>query len=201
MLARACENEAENAKRMRMGLEPVSQSVPSSLAVSPALDSLAQPGTQQFSQDKPRLDYKAEQLVSLLSAAQQPQVTQAVQILGLTFTIDIYYYKTGLFMYRCYYDQVQICPGSPPAPAALDVLKKAPLVNHKLSGTEMTAVRQLITGYRESAAFLLRYAIFTQKIMLKCIFILPGRRTSLNISYRFKRNSEEPTSCFRCCSC
>ena len=34
--------------------------------------------------------------------------------------------------------------------------KKAPLVNHKLSGTEMTAVRQLITGYRESAAFLLR---------------------------------------------
>ena len=51
---------------------------------------------------------------------------------------------------------MQICPGSPPAPAALDVLKKAPLVNHKLSGTEMTAVRQLITGYRESAAFLLR---------------------------------------------
>ena len=25
LLARACENEAENAKRMRMGLEPVSQ--------------------------------------------------------------------------------------------------------------------------------------------------------------------------------
>ena len=90
LLARACENEAENAKRMRMGLEPVSQSVPSSLAVSPALDSLAQPGTQQFSQDKPRLDYKAEQLVSLLSAAQQPQVTQrCLEILGLT-CIDIY---------------------------------------------------------------------------------------------------------------
>jgi hypothetical protein len=36
--------------------------------------------------------------------------------------------------------------------------KKPPLLNHKLNGTEMTAVRQLITGYRESAAFLLRSA-------------------------------------------
>jgi len=36
--------------------------------------------------------------------------------------------------------------------------KKPPLLNHKLSGAEMTAVRQLITGYRESAAFLLRSA-------------------------------------------
>jgi len=36
--------------------------------------------------------------------------------------------------------------------------KKPPLLSHKLSGAEMTAVRQLITGYRESAAFLLRSA-------------------------------------------
>jgi hypothetical protein len=36
--------------------------------------------------------------------------------------------------------------------------KKPPLLNHKLNGTEMAAVRQLITGYRESAAFLLRSA-------------------------------------------
>ena len=40
----------------------------------------------------------------------------------------------------------------------LESLKKPPLLNHKLNGTEMTAVRQLITGYRESAAFLLRSA-------------------------------------------
>jgi hypothetical protein len=31
-------------------------------------------------------------------------------------------------------------------------------LSHKLSVTEMGAVRQLITGYRESAAFLLRSA-------------------------------------------
>ena len=37
-------------------------------------------------------------------------------------------------------------------------LKKPPLLNHKLNPTEIGAVRQLITGYRESAAFLLRSA-------------------------------------------
>merc|ERR1719347_152559 len=43
LLARACENEAENAKRMRMGLEPVSQSLPSSLLTSPTVDSMPSP--------------------------------------------------------------------------------------------------------------------------------------------------------------
>ena len=41
---------------------------------------------------------------------------------------------------------------------AFDGVKKAPLLSHKLNTTEMSAVRQLITGYRESAAFLLRSA-------------------------------------------
>ena len=41
---------------------------------------------------------------------------------------------------------------------SIDGLKKAPILNHKLNGTEISAVRQLITGYRESAAFLLRSA-------------------------------------------
>ena len=38
------------------------------------------------------------------------------------------------------------------------MLRKQPLLNHKLNATEITAVRQLVTGYRESAAFLLRSA-------------------------------------------
>ncbi len=40
----------------------------------------------------------------------------------------------------------------------VDGLKKPPLLSHKLNPTEIGAVRQLITGYRESAAFLLRSA-------------------------------------------
>jgi hypothetical protein len=49
--------------------------------------------------------------------------------------------------------------GMVPTNGQIDAVKKAgPLLNHKLNGTEMAAVRQLITGYRESAAFLLRSA-------------------------------------------
>ena len=33
-----------------------------------------------------------------------------------------------------------------------DVLRKQPLLNHKLNATEIAAVHQLVTGYRESAA-------------------------------------------------
>ena len=59
MLARACENEAENAKRMRMGLEPVSQSLPAAMVSSAALDSVGGAGG----------GYRADQLVSLLAQA------------------------------------------------------------------------------------------------------------------------------------
>ncbi|CAH2057343.1 unnamed protein product, partial [Iphiclides podalirius] len=43
---------------------------------------------------------------------------------------------------------------------------KAPLLSHKLSGAEVGAVRQLITGYRESAAFLLRSADELEALLL-----------------------------------
>ena len=42
--------------------------------------------------------------------------------------------------------------------STLGTAKKPALLNHKLNNTEITAVRQLVTGYRESAAFLLRSA-------------------------------------------
>ncbi|XP_063542461.1 nucleolar protein 4 isoform X2 [Cydia strobilella] len=41
-----------------------------------------------------------------------------------------------------------------------------PLLSHKLSGAEVGAVRQLITGYRESAAFLLRSADELETLLL-----------------------------------
>lgn len=46
-------------------------------------------------------------------------------------------------------------------------MKQKPLLNHKLSAGEMTAVRQLITGYRESAAFLLRSADELEQLLLQ----------------------------------
>lgn len=44
---------------------------------------------------------------------------------------------------------------------------KLPLLTHKLSPTEMNAVRQLVTGYRESAAFLLRSAEELEQLLLQ----------------------------------
>lgn len=44
---------------------------------------------------------------------------------------------------------------------------KLPLLSHKLSPAEMNAVRQLVTGYRESAAFLLRSADELEQLLVQ----------------------------------
>ena len=87
MLARACENESENAKRMRMGMEPVSQPMPASGPVSlstSVVDSLssipnAVSTTTSFGSTtmmkQPKTEYKPEQLANLLQAAVASQPT------------------------------------------------------------------------------------------------------------------------------
>jgi len=184
LLARACENEAENAKRMRMGIEPISQSMPTSLITSSTVDTLSGPPQPSFASsfDKSKMDYKSEQLVNLLAASQQQQQQQqtqqqqqqqpqpmqiAPQTPGNLAPVTI-----SSSMHRQTFQPnaqvfgstpVGLLPGVETGAATngqsqVDGLKKPPLLNHKLNGTEMTAVRQLITGYRESAAFLLRSA-------------------------------------------
>ena len=124
MLARACENESENAKRMKLGLEPVSQSLPSQLVSSHSLESVAS-------------QYKAEQLVSLLAQSggavaasngvrhhHSSPSASASPFPGLTATTN----------------------GRDMSEAGPGLGKKTPLLTHKLNGTEITAVRQLITG-------------------------------------------------------
>ncbi|KOB69984.1 Uncharacterized protein OBRU01_16120 [Operophtera brumata] len=50
--------------------------------------------------------------------------------------------------------------------SASSTQSKSQLLSHKLSGAEVGAVRQLITGYRESAAFLLRSADELEALLL-----------------------------------
>lgn len=52
-------------------------------------------------------------------------------------------------------------------PTDLSMKNTKPLLSHKLNATEMTAVKQLITGYRESAAFLLRSADELEQLLLQ----------------------------------
>lgn len=45
-------------------------------------------------------------------------------------------------------------------------INRPPILSHKLNSSEITAVRQLVTGYRESAAFLLRSADELEQLLL-----------------------------------
>lgn len=85
LLARACENEADNAKRMRMGLEPISQPLPVVTTSTPVdvlaasasamngsasgLSTISSSCSNMAGPDKP-VNYKTEQLANLLAAAQ-----------------------------------------------------------------------------------------------------------------------------------
>lgn len=44
--------------------------------------------------------------------------------------------------------------------------QRPPILSHKLNASEISAVRQLVTGYRESAAFLLRSADELETLLL-----------------------------------
>ena len=134
---------------MRMGLDPVSQSMPTSLIASSNLDS-----PPQLSLTSGKMDYKSEQLVNLLSAAQAQSAPQ-IQISGGPGPGQ----SPGIFPVSSVglLEAGGVC-GVANGQSPADGLKKGPILNHKLNGTEIAAVRQLITGYRESAAFLLRSA-------------------------------------------
>ena len=122
MLARACENESENAKRMKLGLEPVSQSLPSQLVShSHSLESVAN-------------QYKAEQLVSLLAQS------------GAAASNGVRHHHSSSSSSASPFPGLSNTNGRDLSETGAGLGKKTPLLTHKLNGTEITAVRQLITG-------------------------------------------------------
>ncbi len=106
LLARACENEAENAKRMRMGMEPVSEPMPVAPAAVPGVDvvsasanaaeviAAARPGVSvslgsggtvfttatTMAEKQLKTEYKSEQLATLLAATQQQEQPAQIQV-------------------------------------------------------------------------------------------------------------------------
>ncbi|XP_039298259.1 nucleolar protein 4 isoform X2 [Nilaparvata lugens] len=222
ILAQACENESHNAKRMRLGLEPVSQPMPIIPASEPVTTratmdhphahphALSHHQQHQFSpidtkvaqssiisnnnninnnnnnkSDSPIMGHKAE------------QVQTSHQHLINSQSISSHSPMNGSPLFR-QASQVAFARGgqapfgfgatpfahSTPAPIIANgptdlSMKqqqqqqgpsqgiKGPLVSHRLNPTEMAAVRQLITGYRESAAFLLRSADELEQLLLQ----------------------------------
>ncbi|XP_021918278.1 nucleolar protein 4-like isoform X3 [Zootermopsis nevadensis] len=221
ILAQACENESHNAKRMRLGLEPVSQPLPllpstatdsrpssmdhysspvvvaSDASTKPTLSTTAAPtikseppplhpvDTGLSPAFNPAASVGVKNAVSSIdamtksvnttasvgtavngnttssaaapTALYRPNFSQAFQRAAATGP-----YTNPLFPTPPFGSGSMISNG----PTDLS-MKTKPLLSHKLNTAEMAAVRQLITGYRESAAFLLRSADELEQLLLQ----------------------------------
>ncbi|XP_032453577.1 nucleolar protein 4-like isoform X4 [Nasonia vitripennis] len=226
ILATACENESDNAKRMRVGLEPVSQPMPTLPA---ATQTDVRASLDHFTSSTPvkSLPIKREDtpptaltsLAPLTSLANLPNSAGSLSSTPLSLapaskllnnsdsaktlmsqaTIVSSSTANGIgsggagaaagaptAMYRPNFSQAFQRAGPTPVlsaglyptqsftsgllsngPTDLSMKNTKPLLSHKLNATEMTAVRQLINGYRESAAFLLRSADELEQLLLQ----------------------------------
>ncbi|XP_018321977.1 nucleolar protein 4-like isoform X2 [Agrilus planipennis] len=204
ILATACENESHNAKRMRLGLEPVSQPMP----VLPGTTTTDTSAPTSRSLDLPAggtpVKLEIDSASGAFPSSTTPSSTPNSISKGLSLTPDIKPTSLSMScgggipvngiglsstpgaaptaMYRPNFSQAfqragpyPLFPGQPfttgapllaNGPTDLS-MKQKPLLNHKLSAAEMSAVRQLITGYRESAAFLLRSADELEQLLLQ----------------------------------
>nr|CAD7425594.1 unnamed protein product [Timema monikensis] len=251
ILAQACENESHNAKRMRLGLEPVSQPLPI-LPSSTTTDSRPSPmdhhtSPLNFESTKPSavvtsnsatiktepihpvdsglsstfnsvavskstgeamaksvgttvstttMNGSATSSSAAPTALYRPNFTQAFQRAATTgpYTNPLFPtppFGTGGIMSNVPSRQLQLvtrvhfqhfyiaststlfqdqcgCRRTTEQAWPTDLsMKTKPLLSHKLNTAEMAAVRQLITGYRESAAFLLRSADELEQLLLQ----------------------------------
>ncbi|KAL3287116.1 hypothetical protein HHI36_001597, partial [Cryptolaemus montrouzieri] len=203
ILATACENESHNAKRMRLGLEPVSQPMPILTGAQPTDTTASINRGLDFSSNNP-VKLEADAIANVFSSSSTTTSTPNSITKSMALTPDI---KTSLSgtnisalgaatmngigisntvgsaptaMYRPNFSQAfqragpyPLFPGATPFSTGSGLIsndlsmKQKPLLNHKLSTGEMAAVRQLITGYRESAAFLLRSADELEQLLLQ----------------------------------
>ncbi|XP_052870550.1 nucleolar protein 4-like, partial [Anopheles cruzii] len=206
ILAVACENESLNAKRMRIGLEPISQTVSQPAAVSfmssespTAVPSMYQTITRE--QESTSVStIKSEPMTSVpkispvpstptpdmnqmklnipsASASSTPTIPTTVPTIS-----NFHDYNTGFSNrsqhYQNFMNSVNSSSTSSGATtnttmsasgtaAPTDLSMKRPILAHKLNSAEITAVKQLVTGYRESAAFLMRSADELENLLLQ----------------------------------
>ncbi|XP_037088764.1 nucleolar protein 4-like [Pollicipes pollicipes] len=159
ILAQACENESQNAKRMRLGLEPISQPLIQP-ASSPQLTTTASSERSTYevaSRLAPAGERAARSDGSLHALVpDRPVATSAEQL------------PVASALYPPNFTQAfgQMFAGMLPAPGfqlppngkVSDLFAKKPPPRPQLSAAEVAAVRQMINGYRESANFLRRSA-------------------------------------------
>ncbi|KAG8272323.1 Nucleolar protein 4 [Homalodisca vitripennis] len=205
ILAQACENESHNAKRMRLGLEPISQPAPAipgneTPPSRPAHESFSAANLASSAANMERESNKSQHPLHLnnnkpdspnLAKVSEPPPAPVISSITSsplngaatsTAPTPLYRPNFGQAFQRAAAPQPPF-PGThlfptPPfgvgapgmmhnGPTDLSMKPSKPLLSHKLNPTEMAAVRQLITGYRESAAFLLRSAEELEQLLLQ----------------------------------
>ncbi|XP_039430478.1 uncharacterized protein LOC120413630 isoform X4 [Culex pipiens pallens] len=198
ILAVACENESLNAKRMRIGLEPISQSVTPTTAVSymtsepPNVPTLYQ-NMNLKCETETTPPVKTEPLTSVPKLSPVQNTTPDINQMKLNIpsasasstptipttvpTISNFSdYNTGFtnrsqhytnFMNSVNSSNSTSTTMSATGTAPTDLSMKRPILAHKLNSAEITAVKQLVTGYRESAAFLMRSADELENLLLQ----------------------------------
>lgn len=182
ILAIACENESLNVKRMRVGLEPIGHGTdPNSMTLATNQsqvehDTVTIPTPANIARISPisngNNNSNNQNLIQNLTThsnikLQQPSssnVTQLPRIITVENTSPVNYTIKPDTSRDLNKEQGTSTPKNyhaifaNPTNTPTDLSLKRPVFPHKLSQSEILAVKQLITGYRESAAFLLRSA-------------------------------------------
>ncbi|XP_074640451.1 nucleolar protein 4-like isoform X2 [Tubulanus polymorphus] len=193
ILAQACENESQNAKRMRMGLEPLAVSVDSVTRKPPSLVAGAQEQTHALPPSSPA-SASTQQNLNTSTSQQTSQTT--VQPAAEKQTTSEFARHAPPTAFRPPHELAQAFtfangnglfrPGFPafqhPAhnhpllqqsaltsqvPNDLTVKKGAGSGKNTLNPQEVATIKQLIAGYRESAAFLYRSADELEQLLLQ----------------------------------
>ncbi|XP_069157733.1 nucleolar protein 4 isoform X2 [Procambarus clarkii] len=173
ILANACENEAQNAKRMRLGLEPIAQ--PNPLNPQPPtpvgpdkplglVDTVVKtesnaPHVSALAKalERPMADSKVMNGSSMFQASFQQSFQKVTSLTGSTV-----HTQPGLTPLLATTSAPMLANG----PTDLSVKGTSKPTRPTLNAVEVAAVRQLITGYRESAAFLLRSADELENLLI-----------------------------------
>uniref|UniRef100_A0A8W7PFQ4 Nucleolar protein 4 helical domain-containing protein n=1 Tax=Anopheles coluzzii TaxID=1518534 RepID=A0A8W7PFQ4_ANOCL len=205
ILAVACENESLNAKRMRIGLEPISQTVSQPAATSAesptAVPTMYQTLANREQESTSVSTIKSEPMTSVpkispvpstptpdmnqmklnipsASASSTPTIPTTVPTIS-----NFHDYNTGFSNRSQHYQNfmnsvnnssstssgatTNTTMSAAGTAAPTDLSMKRPILAHKLNSAEITAVKQLVTGYRESAAFLMRSADELENLLLQ----------------------------------
>lgn len=190
-LAQACENESQNAKRMRMGLEPLPASAMNPLTApliptqstpqktvpqpSPPRESRDQPQTQTTPTRSPAPERHTPASTNEFIRHQPPPPAfrPPPEFHPPFFTNGNGLFRPGFppgYQHPAHHHPQVL--HSPIQPTTLqngptDLSMKKQSSKNQLSSSEVATIKQLISGYRESAAFLYRSADELEQLLLQ----------------------------------